>query len=117
MQVSSLKVNSVFVSFNSKLASLLYVNTTLLQYYPKTCTLPATLAYLLLLYYLTSNLYSTRNQMNELDRLRQEAEALKSHIRDARKNVRDCTMESKTENVDNISRLNMRARRLVVPFK
>ncbi|XP_063677484.1 guanine nucleotide-binding protein subunit beta-1-like [Bolinopsis microptera] len=49
--------------------------------------------------------------MNELDRLRQEAEALKSHIRDARKNVRDCTMESKTENVDNISRLNMRARR------
>ena len=55
--------------------------------------------------------------MNELDRLRQEAEALKSHIRDARKNVRDCTMESKTENVDNISRLNMRARRLVVLFK
>ena len=52
--------------------------------------------------------------MNELDRLRQEAEALKSHIRDARKNVRDCTMESKTENVDNINRLNMRARRFVL---
>ena len=49
--------------------------------------------------------------MNELDRLRQEAEALKLHIRDARKNVKDCTMESKTENLDSINRLNMRARR------
>ena len=50
--------------------------------------------------------------MNELDRLRQEAEALKLHIRDARKNVRDCTMEQCTEGqVDALNRLNMRARR------
>ena len=54
--------------------------------------------------------------MNELDRLRQEAEALKLHIRDARKNVRDCTMESKTDSIEPINKLNMRARRYVLSF-
>ena len=49
--------------------------------------------------------------MNELDRLRQEAEALKLHIRDARKAVRDTTMESQTSSIDPVNKLNMRARR------
>ena len=52
--------------------------------------------------------------MNELDRLRQEAEALKHHIREARKNVRDCNIESRTDSLDTISKINMRARRLVL---
>ncbi|KZS09771.1 Guanine nucleotide binding protein, beta subunit [Daphnia magna] len=49
--------------------------------------------------------------MNELDSLRQEAEALKNAIRDARKSACDTTLVQATANMEAIGRIQMRTRR------
>lgn len=49
--------------------------------------------------------------MSELDQLRQEAEALKNSIKDARKNVCDSTIYDHIPNIPQCTRLNVRTRR------
>ena len=48
---------------------------------------------------------------SELDQLRQEAEALKNQIRDARKAACDTTLVQSAQSVEPIGRIQMRARR------
>lgn len=49
--------------------------------------------------------------MSELDSLRQEAEQLKSQIREARKAANDTTLGSVAANMEPIGRIQMRTRR------
>ncbi|EDV24201.1 Guanine nucleotide-binding protein subunit beta-1 [Trichoplax sp. H2] len=49
--------------------------------------------------------------MSDLDQLRQEAEALKNQIRDARKKAADTTLVAVTANVEPVGRIQMRTRR------
>lgn len=51
--------------------------------------------------------------MSELQSLIQEAEDLKSQIRDARKAAQDATFESVVQNVDPVNRIQMRSRRVL----
>lgn len=49
--------------------------------------------------------------MSELDQLRQEAEQLKSQIREARKQANDTTLASVAANLEPVGRIQMRTRR------
>jgi len=49
--------------------------------------------------------------MSELEQLRQEAEQLKSQIREARKAAADTTLQAAAQNIDPIGRIQMRTRR------
>jgi len=51
--------------------------------------------------------------MDELDRLRNEAEQLKSVIKQRRNEVKDADLHQRSKNVDQLSRINMRARRIL----